>query len=95
MTEVRSQLTHQEITDAFRNDLRFPPVLSLDQAAELSHLAASTIKRLVSEGNFGNSVRRGKPIAFWRDRFVIEVMELDRARKRNRHSRAQKGGKTS
>ena len=50
-----------------------------------------TIKRLVSEGYFVNSVRRGKPIAFWRDRFVVEVMELDTTRERRRRSRAQKG----
>jgi len=78
----RKQLTFREVETAFRNDTQFPPVLSLEQASGLAHFAPSTIKRLASEGYFGDSVRRGKPIAFWRDRFVMEVMELDKARKR-------------
>ena len=87
----RKPLAHDEIEAAFRNDPLFPPILSLGQAAQLAHLAPGTLKRLVSEGYFGNSVRRGKPIAFWRNRFVAEAMELDRARERNRHSKLQKG----
>jgi hypothetical protein len=82
-------LSNIEVEAAFRNDARFPPLLSLDQAAKLAHLAPSTIKRLASEGCFRNSVRRGKPIAFWRDRFIVEVMELDNARKRNKHSKSE------
>jgi hypothetical protein len=77
---------------AFRYDVRFPPLLSLDQAAQLAHFAPSTIKRLASEGHFCNSARRGKPMAFWRDRFVVEIMELDKSRKRKKNSRLQKGG---
>jgi hypothetical protein len=87
----RKPLGPDEIEAAFRNDPSFPPILSLEQAAQLAHLAPGTLKRLVSEGYFGNSVRRGKPIAFWRNRFVAEAMELDRARERNRHSESQKG----
>jgi len=88
----RKPLGHDEIEAAFRNDPLFPPILSLEQAAQLAHLAPGTLKRLVCEGFFANSVRRGKPIAFWRNRFVAETMELDKARERNRHSRSQKGG---
>jgi hypothetical protein len=88
----RKPLGPDEIEAAFRNDPSFPPILSLEQAAQLAHLARGTLKRLVSEGYFGSSVRRGKPIAFWRNRFVAEAMELDKARERNRHSRLQKGG---
>jgi hypothetical protein len=87
----RQRLSRDEIEAAFRNDPQFPPLLSLDQAARLAHLAPSTIKRLASEGCFRNSVRRGKPIAFWRDRFVVEVMELDNSRKRNKRAQSQKG----
>jgi hypothetical protein len=87
----RKSLGSDEIEAAFRNDPLFPPILSLEQAAQLAHLAPGTLKRLVSEGYFGNSVRRGKPIAFWRNRFVAEAMELDRARERNKHSKLQKG----
>lgn len=78
----RKRLAHDEVHAAFRNDTRFPPILSLNEAANLAHLAPTTVKRLASEGYFRDSVRRGKPIAFWRDRFVMEVMELDKARKR-------------
>lgn len=85
----RKPLSRDEVEAAFRNDPRFPPLLSLDQAAQLAHLAPSTIKRLASEGFFRNSARRGKPIAFWRDRFIVEVMELDNARKRNKHSKSE------
>ena len=87
----RKPLAHTEVVAAFRNDTLFPPLLSLDQAAQLAHFAPGTIKRLVSEGYFRNSVRRGKPIAFWRDRFVVEVMELDKARKRIKNSKLKKG----
>lgn len=87
----RKPLSHNEVVAAFRNDTLFPPLLSLDQAAKLAHFAPGTIKRLASEGYFCNSVRRGKPIAFWRDRFVVEVMELDKARKRIKNSKLQKG----
>ena len=86
----RKTLTNYEVAVAFRNQSQFPPLLSLEQAGQLAHFAPSTIKRLVSEGYFSNSVRRGKPIAFWRDRFVIELMELDRERKRVKNSKSQK-----
>jgi len=89
----RKPLSRDEVEAAFRNDTRFPPVLSLEQAAELAHFAPGTIKRLASEGYFRNSVRRGKPIAFWRDRFIAEIMELDILRKRIKNSKSQKGQK--
>ncbi len=41
----------------------YPPVLSLDQAAKLAHLAPSTLKRKVSEGHFKESVKRGMRIS--------------------------------
>ena len=85
----RKPLSRYEVESAFRNEPRFPPLLSLEQAAQLAQFAPSTIKRLASEGFFRNSVRRGKPMAFWRDRFIVEVMELDNARKRNKHSKSK------
>jgi hypothetical protein len=91
----RRPLTYSEVIAAFKNDMRFPPLLSLDQAAQLAHLAPSTVKRLASEGRFRNSVRRGKPIAFWRDRFVVEVMDLDNARKHSKHSKSKGNRKES
>ena len=65
-----------DIRKAFENiGEDFPPVLSLDQAAKLAHLASSTLKRKVSEGNFKESVKRGKPLLFWRDKFVKELLK--------------------
>lgn len=46
----RRRLSHDEVEAAFRNDPQFPPLLSFDQAARMSHFAPSTIKRLASEG---------------------------------------------
>ena len=54
---------------------KYPPVLSLEQAAEIAGLAPSTLQRLVSEEHFKGSVKRGKPLRFWRDRFVQEAMK--------------------
>jgi predicted DNA-binding transcriptional regulator AlpA len=87
---MKQKLRQKEVEKAFSIDCKYPPILSLEQASELVFLAQSTLKRLVSEGNFANSVKRGKPIMFWRDRFVIEVMELDKTRKRIKNSKAQK-----
>ena len=91
----RRPLGPEEVEAAFEGDIRFPPILSLEQAAKLAHLAPATIKRLASEGCFRHSVRRGKPIAFWRDRFVVEVMELDKTRKTNRNSEQRKERSTN
>ena len=71
-----ADLTLAEIRRAYEpvSD-KYPPVLSLEQASEIAGLATSTMQRLVSEGQFKNSVKRGKPLRFWRDRFVQEVMK--------------------
>lgn len=54
---------------------KYPPVLDVHQAAELAKLAPGTLKRKVSEGCFKNCVSPGKPLRFWRDRFVQEIMK--------------------
>jgi len=90
----RRPLTLKEVRSAFRDDHQFPPILSLDQAATLAHLAPSTIKRLTSEGCFKHSVRRRRPLAFWRDRFVMEVMDLDKTRAANKR-RSRKEGRSN
>ena len=65
-----------DIRKAFENiGEDFSPILSLDQAAKLAHLAPSTLKRKVSEGHFKESVKRGKPLLFWRDKFVKELLK--------------------
>ncbi len=52
----------------------YPPILTLGQAAEIAHMAPATIKRKLSEGGFRQSAKRGKPLLFWRDRFIQELM---------------------
>lgn len=75
----RSAFQHLTITEvqeafaAYRD--RYPPILVLSEAAEIARLKPSTLKRLVSEGRFKGSVRRGKPLRFWRDRFVQNTFE--------------------
>lgn len=67
------KLTLSEICRAMEQ--HYPPVISLDKAAEISNYRRSTLKRLISEGKFKNSVKRKKPVLFWRDRFVQELMQ--------------------
>jgi len=54
---------------------KYPPVLNLKQAAEISGVATSTLKRHISEGRYKDCVSRGKPLRFWRDKFVQEAMK--------------------
>ena len=67
------KLTLEEISAAFGNT--HPQILSLEEAAELAGWAPGTLKRKVSEGKFKSSVSRRRPLMFWRDRFVQEVMK--------------------
>ncbi len=70
------KLTAREITSAFNTPQNpFGPILSLTEAATLAKIAPGTLKRLVCEGQFANSVKRGKPLRFWRDRFLVELMK--------------------
>ena len=55
----------------------YPAVLDLQQAAAIAHMAPATLKRKVSEGYFKKSVKRDKPLLFWREFFVQELMKLD------------------
>lgn len=54
---------------------RFPPVLTLEQAADLVQLEPQTLRAHLSEGKYKKSSRRGHPVRFWRDVFVIEYMQ--------------------
>ena len=69
-----SPITLREVSEAYARCDQYPPMLSLSQAADLAHLAPSTLKRKVSEGCFKGCVSRGKPLRIWRDRFVLELM---------------------
>lgn len=67
-------LTLRDIQAAFAVPSTHPPILSLSEAAGLVKLRPQTLKRKVSEGLFASCVVRGKPLRFWRDRLVSEVM---------------------
>lgn len=67
-------LTQSDIREAFAAPSVLPPILSLAEAASLVKLRPQTLKRKVSEGLYARSVVRGKPLRFWRDRLVAEVM---------------------
>ncbi|MGC4033119.1 MAG: hypothetical protein QM754_15560 [Tepidisphaeraceae bacterium] len=67
-------LTATDVREAFAVPATHPPILSLEEAAELVKLRPQTLKRKVSEGLYSTSVVRGKPLRFWRDRLVLEVM---------------------
>jgi hypothetical protein len=67
LSEIR--LAYEPLAD------KYPPVLGLEQAAEIAGLAPSTLQRLVSEGRYSKSVKRGKPLRFWRDKFVQEALK--------------------
>lgn len=67
-----------DIRKSFELHLRdYPPLLSLDQAAKLAHMAPGTLSRKISEGAFKESVKRKKPVLFFRDYFVRELMSSD------------------
>lgn len=73
------QLSSTEVQEAvapYRE--RYKPILTLSEAAEIARLKASTLKRKVSEGEFKGCVRRGKPLLFWRDRFIQQFMHFGR-----------------
>ena len=72
-TRMYCKLDLDEIRDALEDF--YSPILSLEQAAELAGWAPGTLKRKVSEGYFRSSVSRRRPLRFWRDKFVQEVME--------------------
>jgi hypothetical protein len=67
-------LTEEDIRLSFAAPAMYAPILSLSEAAELVKLRPQTLRRKVSEGLFAASVVRGKPLRFWRDRLVAEVM---------------------
>ena len=65
------ELTTREIREAYPD---LPPILTLELAAAVAQISPSTLKRHVGEGKYKNSVKPGKPMRFWRDRFIKEYM---------------------
>lgn len=70
-------LTPAEIAHAIDTS-RYPAILTPEQAADLLQIAKTTLYRKVSEGCFRSSVRRGKPLRFWRDRLVVTFLSGNR-----------------
>ncbi len=68
---MNRKLTQTELHLALHE---LPPVLTPEEAAAVLRLKVSTLYRHVSEGRYSSSVKRGKPLRFWRDRLVQEFM---------------------
>lgn len=71
------KLTDKEVASSFADPARaerFPPVLSIDQAADLLQIPKQTIYQWRSRGLLGNCSRRvGKHVRFCRDRLLKRV----------------------
>jgi hypothetical protein len=69
------RISDEEIDRALEtSDAQYGPIITLKEAAGIARVAPTTLKRWVSEGRFSQSAKRGKPLLFWRDRFIAEVM---------------------
>jgi hypothetical protein len=53
---------------------KFGPILSLEQAADVTKLSKQTLRRYVCEGKFASSVFRGRPLRFVTQRLLEEVL---------------------
>ncbi len=71
------KLTDKEVASSFADPAwaeRFPPVLSIDQAADLLQIPRQTIYQWRSRGLLGTCSRRvGKHVRFYRDRLLKKV----------------------
>jgi hypothetical protein len=92
----RKPLTAVEVRQAFEPlGQSYPPILQLEQAAQLSGYTAKTLKKKLSEGCFRNCVARGKPLMFWRDRFVLDLMNRPWTPPARREAEHEVGGDDS
>lgn len=81
-------ITPEEIAQSV-DTVRFPAILTPEQAAKLLQVAKTTLYRKVSEGCFTSAVRRGKPLRFWRDRLIaLFLAGSTRAAKRHQQPRS-------
>jgi hypothetical protein len=71
------KLSAKEISAAFADDTsasRFPPVLSIEEAAELIRVPVATLYDWRSRGLLNDCSRRyGKRIKFFRDRLIKQI----------------------
>ena len=72
------KITHEEVTNAFSIGdwaIKYPPLLTIDQAAELLDVPKATLYQWRSEGRLTGTVQRvGKHLRFFRDRLLLKVM---------------------
>lgn len=53
----------------------WPPIMTLEEAAQAMRISPQTLRRYVSEGKYKKSVKRGNPVLFWRDSLLSEYMK--------------------
>jgi len=77
-TDESLRLSSHEVAAAFAHDVwavKFPPILSVDQAAELLQVPKATVYAWKSQGLLKGCCRRmGKYLRFFRDRLVLKLM---------------------
>jgi hypothetical protein len=54
---------------------KYGPILSLQEASEVCKRAKQTLREMVCNGHFADSVVRGRPLRFWTHRFLPEAMK--------------------
>ncbi len=77
----RKILTKDEITHPFEGEWgdRYPPILTVEQAAKLLQISRSTLYEWLKKGRLDGAYRkRGKHILLWRDK-IIEIIFNTRA----------------
>lgn len=73
MTVRKNNLSRAEIARAFKDQMGeiFLPILNLEDVSRLLCRSVKTIREWLSKGYFDGCFRkRGKRLAFWRDRVV-------------------------
>ena len=73
MPKTHPRLTRAEVSAALAH---LPPLLTAREACAIGRMSLSTLYSHVSRGRFKTSVRRGKPLLFWRARFVLELFKF-------------------
>ena len=72
------RLSSHEVAATFGDDVwavKFPPILSVDQAAELLQVPKATVYAWKSQGLLKGCCRRiGKHLRFFRDRLVLKLL---------------------
>jgi hypothetical protein len=75
--DTNLKLTDKEIGSTFSLPLwaeKFPPVMTIDQTAELLQIPVATIYQWRSRGLLGRCCRKiGKHLRFYRDRLIKKV----------------------